>query len=253
MSNSPSPYQPLVPQPIWNVAVEHIRELIETGQIPEGTRLPAERELCAQLGISRISLRESLRVLQSMGYVETRPGSGTYARLPEPVERNRLSDWLEEDIQIIELFEVRLVVEPGVAALAAKRRDAEQLEALAETIETMRHGTEANHLEVVAADALFHRLIASSASNNALDRLVEEMNNASGTERRASLHVPGQVGRAIHDHQKIFDAIVDGDAEEARHQMQIHLERAVEEIGAFTKSQTILPENNNERNHNDTN
>jgi|SRR5699024_5594452 len=235
MSTFSTPYRQLVAQPLWNIAVDHIRGLIDSGEIAEGARLPSERELCTQLGISRVSLRESLRVLQSMGYVETRPGSGTYARLPEPVESITLSDWLEKDIHIVELFELRLVVEPGVAALAASRRGDDQVAALAETIETMRDAGDGNYLEAVAADAMFHRLIATSAANNALDRLVDEMNNVAGTERRASLHVPGQIGRAIEDHQKILNAIASGNADQARQEMQLHLERAVDEMNAYTK------------------
>ena len=139
MSNSNnSPYSPLSPKPLWTAAVEQIRTLIESGEIAVGSRLPAERELCRQLGISRISLRESLRVLQSTGYVETRPGSGTYARLPEPVAEEPISSWIAKDLHILELFELRRAVEPGIAGLAALRHgDDDTLAAMEATIEQM--------------------------------------------------------------------------------------------------------------------
>lgn len=237
MIETDGPYRRLTPTPLWNTAVEQIKELIDCGDIEIGTRLPAERELCQKLGISRVSLRESLRVLQSIGYVETRPGSGTYARKPEPIaEGAALAEWLEQDIQIIELFELRAIVEPGIAALSAKRRTNEHLHLLGNTIATMSSATEDDYFHAIAADAAFHQIIADSASNTALIQLVDKMHVASGHERQASLQVPGQIDRAIQDHQQILDAIKMGDSESARIAMQQHLSRAVAEIGAFAEN-----------------
>lgn len=233
-----SPYKQLAPKPLWNAAVDQIKNLIDRGTIPVGARLPAERQLCAQLGISRVSLRESLRVLQSIGYVETRAGAGTFARLPEPIDKGEsLADWLAKDIHIVELFELRMVVEPGAAALASARRSKEDMAAMQETINAMMAAKiSGDRLAAVAADAEFHRLIGHSVANTAVSRLVDQMQDQSGAERRASLGVPGQIERAVKGHQEILDAIADGDGEAARRAMLQHLEEAVQLVGDYTKT-----------------
>lgn len=237
-----SPYKQLAPKTLWNAAVDQIRDLIDSGVIPVGARLPAERKLCEQLGISRVSLRESLRVLQSIGYVETRAGSGTFARLPEVVDKNEsLADWLAKDIHIVELFELRMVVEPGAAALASTRHTAEKITTMQATIDEMHKAAlSGDRLAAVAADAEFHRLIGHSVANAAVSHLMDQMQGEAGAERRASLGVPGQVERAIHGHQEILDAIASSNPEAARQAMLHHLEEAVELIHQHAKT-THLP------------
>lgn len=242
----PSPYKQLASNTLWNAAVDQIRGLIDSGVIPVGTRLPAERKLCEQLGISRVSLRESLRVLQSIGYVETRAGSGTFARLPEAVDKSQsLADWLAEDIHIVELFELRMVVEPGAAALASTRRSASKIQAMQATIDEMQQAAlSGDRLAAVAADAEFHRLVGHSVANNAVSHLIDQMQDESGAERRASLGVPGQVERAIDGHQEILDAISDRNPEAARQAMLRHLEEAIDLIHKYVET-THLPSNEN--------
>ena len=245
--SEPSPYKQLAPKTLWNEAVAQIRNLIDSGVIPVGTRLPAERKLCEQLGISRVSLRESLRVLQSIGYVETRAGSGTYARLPEVVDKNEsLADWLANDIHIVELFELRMVVEPGAAALSSTRRSAEDVKAMQVTIDAMGQAALVDdRLAAVAADAEFHRLVGHSVANTAVSHLMDQMQDQSGAERRVSLCVPGQVVRAIHDHQKILDAIAAGNPNAARQAMLGHLEDAIDLIHKNAKSVHLTKQEDN--------
>lgn len=233
--SSDTPYARLTPKPLWTAAADQIRERIESGEIPVGARLPSERDLCAQFGISRISLRESLRVLQSTGYVETRPGSGTYARLPEPIADGSLAAWIAKDIHILELFELRRAVEPGIAGLAALQRDETHLGPLQATITQMAGDSPRNHARVVAADAEFHRLIGHSIGNPAISRLIDQIQDEGGAERRLSLGVPGQTERAAHDHSEIFDAIRRQDEIGARDAMRAHLDDAVDWIVNYTK------------------
>lgn len=235
--NEPTPYVQLKPKPLWTAAADQIRDLIESGLIPIGARLPSERDLCRQLGISRISLRESLRVLQITGYVETRPGSGTYARLPEPVTDGSLAAWIAKDLHIIELFELRRAVEPGVAGLAATRHLPEHLESLDDTIAQMADDSPRNHARVVAADAEFHRLVGHAVGNPAISRLIDQIQDEGGVERRLSLGVPGQIDRARNDHRAILDAIRRRDEPGARDAMRAHLDAAVEWIVAYSTNE----------------
>lgn len=232
-------YRTVKPQSLWSAAAEQIRTMIESGEIPEGARLPAERELCVRLGISRISLRESLRVLQSTGYVETRPGSGTYARLPEPVDGGDLEAWIARDLHIQELFELRRAVEPGVAALAAAHHLPELLDRMQDAVDELREGAEGGgQAQTVAADAEFHRLIGYSIDNPAITKLTDQMFAEGGAERRLSLSVPGQAARAAEDHQRILDAIRAGDEAGARDAMLNHLVAAVEWITDYSHHPT---------------
>jgi GntR family transcriptional repressor for pyruvate dehydrogenase complex len=233
MSND-TPYSPLRPKPLWTAAADQIRDLIESGAIPIGARLPSERDLCGQLGISRISLRESLRVLQTTGYVETRPGSGTYARLPEPVTDGSLAAWIAKDLHILDLFELRRAVEPGVAGLAALRHRPEQLGGIEATVTQMADDSPRNHARVVAADAEFHRLVGHAVGNPAISRLVDQIQDEGGVERRLSLSVPGQTDRAAQDHRAILDAIRRRDEPGARDAMRDHLDAAVEWIMTYS-------------------
>ncbi len=229
-----TPYSLLRPKPLWTAAADQIRDLIESGAIPIGARLPSERDLCGQLGISRISLRESLRVLQTTGYVETRPGSGTYARLPEPVTDGSLAAWIAKDLHILELFELRRAVEPGVAGLAALRHRPEQLAGIEATVAQMADDSPRNHARVVAADAEFHRLVGHAVGNPAISRLVDQIQDEGGVERRLSLSVPGQTDRATQDHRAILDAIRRRDEPGARDAMRDHLDAAVEWIITYS-------------------
>jgi GntR family transcriptional repressor for pyruvate dehydrogenase complex len=79
---------------LWSTAVEQIKELILSGRLTPGTRLPGERELCLQLGISRVSLREAIRVLEHSGHLEVKPGRGTYVRDAAEPSGERLATWL---------------------------------------------------------------------------------------------------------------------------------------------------------------
>lgn len=243
MSNDKSPYQPLSPKPLWTAAVEQIRDLIESGEIPVGARLPAERDLCQQLGISRISLRESLRVLQSTGYVETRPGSGTYARLPEPVADEPISSWIASDLHILELFELRRAVEPGIAGLAALRREEGHLLALEATLLEMDRDGTRQQAQVVAADAEFHRLLGYCIENPAITQLIDQLQDMGGVERRLSLAVPGQRQRAIDDHRRILEAVRSGDEPAATAAMRDHLDAAVDWIITYSQQETSNKEN----------
>lgn len=230
-------------QRLWTAAVEQLRSKIESGEIPVGTRLPSERVLCSELGISRVSLREALRVLQATGYVETRHGAGTFARLPEEREQ-ATALWFANDIHVIELLEMRIVIEPGVAAFAATRRTDNDLTAMEAAVIEMRRAAEiGDRLLVVAADAEFHHVIGLSVRNAALGDLMEQFQEQSGVERRASLSVPGQTQRAIDGHQAILDAIKSADAERARKAMQSHLEDAMHITHEYVETISKTKEN----------
>ncbi len=217
---------------VWSSAAEQIRALIEAGKLPAGTRLPGERDLCQQLGISRVSLREAIRVLESAGYLEVRPGRGTFVRDPAELHRETLATWLREHSdRVHKLFELRELLEPGLAAMAARRRDAGTEAALRATLSEMTEAAaRGDLLVVVAADAEFHRILAHATGNSVIDELMTQVMHVIGEERRASLQIPGQIERAIAGHQAILSAVAQGDADAAEDAMRRHLRDAIHYI-----------------------
>lgn len=226
---------------LWSTTVEQIRELITSGRLVVGAQLPGERELCQQLAISRVSLREAIRVLESMGYVDVRPGRGTFVRSVAPGAEASMVGWLRDHTDRVEqLFEVRELVEPGIAAIVARRRDPEVLAALDEAVAALLAASEAGELRTaIDADAAFHAILAGATGNTIIDGLMRQVIQVIGEERLASLSVPGQVARAARDHRRIRDAITDGDPDAAAAAMHHHLSEARRHIREWVAAAAV--------------
>jgi GntR family transcriptional repressor for pyruvate dehydrogenase complex len=210
-------------------AVEHIRDLIETGRLTPGQRLPGERELSERLNVSRASVREALRALEAMGLIEVRPGTGAFVKDPSSdVLRAPLKPWLASHRDaIMELFEVRELVEPGAAALAAARRTPALLAELADTLEAMEKAITTDDLVAAClADADFHHTIIEATGNRFLLELLDGVARQLEEGRKASLRIPGQPARALAGHRAIAAAIARGDPIAARDSMEVHLRDA---------------------------
>lgn len=209
-------------------AIEKIRELIVSGEWGPGTRLPREADLAAQLGLSRNSLREAVRALSLVNVLEVRQGDGTYVSSLEPDlllgETTRFATHLLRGKTVLEVFEVRRLLEPAAAALAALRMDEAGREALRRELERMQAAGDRVE-DLVEADAAFHDVIAGSTGNSVLRSLLESLSTR--TVRARLWH--GAVDRQALDtaraeHTRIFDAIVGGDPDLARSAAMLHIE-----------------------------
>lgn len=225
---------------LWSTAVDQIRALIESGRLPAGARLPGERELCQQLGISRVSLREAIRVLESTGYLDVRPGRGSFARIPAATPERSLAIWLREhNDHLHQLFELRGLVEPGLAALAARRRDPSVVAVLETAVTELELVAGLDDLPLaVDVDGEFHRVLAHATGNAIIDELMSQAMLALGDERRASLQIPGQVQRAAAGHRAILTAIAAGDVATAEEAMRRHLNDAIHYIDSWIEEQS---------------
>ncbi|WP_037315217.1 FadR/GntR family transcriptional regulator [Amycolatopsis orientalis] len=208
---------------VWSATVDHLRSMIDSGRLPAGSRLPAERALCEQLGISRGSLRQALRVLDSIGYVQVRPGSGTYVR--ETLDEQPLRSWFSEHEQLVEkLFDLRTTVEPTLAERLALHHTPRVLARLESTVEEMdKAAADGDMLRVIAADAEFHRVIAGNAGNDDVTDLLRSVLALVGEERRAALRLPGQIRKAVDEHRAILEAVRRSDPAAAREITRKHL------------------------------
>ncbi|MEV8516919.1 FCD domain-containing protein [Dactylosporangium sp. NPDC051484] len=199
-------------------AMRSIQEMIVDGRLSPGARLPAERELSELLGISRPTLRETIRSLVSMNILESRHGSGTFvaaldtATLLEPLQFVMALNVRTVD----ELFEARLLLEPALAALAAARADAAQVAAMRATL---------SDRDRVAADVTLHRLIAEAAGNTLLSTMLQTLSALGRASRAMTASRPGVLRRTATEHQAIVDAIDRRDAAAARDAMAAHLTR----------------------------
>jgi GntR family transcriptional regulator, transcriptional repressor for pyruvate dehydrogenase complex len=208
-------------------AIEGIRELIASGEVGPGGRLPKENELAARLGVSRGSLREAIRALELIGVVEARQGDGTYltslhaSRLMEVF--SVLVDF-SQDESLLQLLEVRRLLEPSAAALAAARATPDDLAAVHAAMHVMEHADAPEAL--VEGDTAFHGAIAAATGNAALASLLENL--ASPTIRariwRAATESQA-IDETLAEHRRILEALEARDPEVARAASAMHVSR----------------------------
>lgn len=211
---------------LYRRIADQVRQLIAAGEFPVGERLPAERDLAAQLRVSRPSVREALIALEVEGWVEVRGGSGVYvrekpngARRPAPA-----SEWGP-----LELIRARGLIEGEVAALAAKLATRRQIAAMEAALAAMRADAAAGRAPL-AADRAFHVAVAEATGNGVLIDLVRRFWDARGGRlfRRFGNHFDSARSwhAAIDEHAAVLAAIRKRDAGGARSAMRRHMEKA---------------------------
>lgn len=190
-------------------AIVRIKEMIVSGQLRPGERLPREADLAEQLGLSRSSLREAVRALSLVNILDVRHGDGTYVTSLEP---QLLLDALtfvvdfHRDDSVLEFLGVRRILEPAAAAMAAEHADAK-------TLRRLRDVLEASSSDLASADLLerdmeFHRLIAQASGNTVLCSLVESLSDPTSRARIwRGLTQTGAQDRTIAEHWAILTAL----------------------------------------------
>ena len=220
-----SSYEPLGRQTRSTQVAQQLRRAIDAGQYQVEERLPSERVMCVQLGVSRMVLRESLRELVNAGYIDVRHGSGTYVRSRTEMQDQALTHWLSSHHNhVVNLLEMRSLLEPGIAELAAKRAEPLGIQALQQTIDLMRESIDIK--EIIKADEMFHSTLAKLTCNSVVVQLIDHTMQAKGGEREVTLACPEGVIVAADGHQKVLDAIRAGNAIAASEAMRHHLEEA---------------------------
>lgn len=221
---------------------QRIRQYIAERNIQPGMRLPSERELAEQLAASRSVVREALRELQIIGIVEKQPRSGTFIRSLTPATPLSF-DWAQVDAESVrQIFEMRTLLEPRCAALAAVRATDEDIDILHETLDEMRQAMADGAIDAFqASDKRMHDVITRATGNPYLVQLLEAMTNALEQSVRVSLHIPGQMARALAGHQQIVTAIENRNAEWAAAAMETHLRDAWHYISAQISAPSAEP------------
>lgn len=209
------------------IVVEHVRRLIDAGRLKLGDRLPPERDLALQIGVSRPSLRSGLRSLQAMGVIRSRQGSGTFIaggppRLGEGPLRflAALHGFTRDD-----MFEARRVLEVGTAGLSAERATAEHQATMAEEVASMFASLE-DPQDFLIHDIQFHRAVAAGSVNPVLATLIDTVAELVWETRRTTVERATDLRESAEMHRRIYRAIKARDAERAREEMSKHLDLA---------------------------
>jgi GntR family transcriptional regulator, transcriptional repressor for pyruvate dehydrogenase complex len=227
LSHSIMAMEPIDRTGITELVVQRIKDLLGRGELKAGSRLPPERELADMLHISRPSLRTALKALSVMGVIHAKPGAGTYIAksLPEVFTEPMHFMTLINNTSIDEIFEARLIIEAGLAELAAERATEADIAALNEELEAMR-ATIGNPEEFLKHDIRFHQVMACAADNKLMSGVMDTLAQLLFHIRRQNVAQANDLEEAIEWHDKLIAALQNHDSKLAKDTLSGHLRAA---------------------------
>jgi Transcriptional regulators len=205
---------------------EQFVRLLSSGEFKPGEKLPTEAEMCDQLQVSRPVLREVMRALRYMGYLESVQGGGTYISNPlKPVMSDLKMKLAFEQVQLLEIWELRYVLEVAIAGMAAERATEEETERIWNAYLSYESNADSDidPDQIIASTQSFHNTVAEAVHNSVLMGTLENVSGLLRKSRIASIQVEGSSARAAHFHKGIAEAIVKKDVEQAQEAMREHL------------------------------
>jgi GntR family transcriptional repressor for pyruvate dehydrogenase complex len=204
--------------------VDFVRRQIEAGRLKPGARLPAERDLAAEIGVSRPSLRSGLQTLQALGVIQSKQGSGTFIAAGPPRLGGAPLSFLAalHGFTRDEMFEARRVLELGAASLAAERASQESITTLADEVAAMFASLDEPQ-EFLIHDVHFHKAVATASGNPVLATLIDTVSGLVYETRKLTVERAHDLKESAEMHRRIYRAIKAGDPEKARDEMGTHL------------------------------
>ena len=217
------PLQAVENKRLYRQIADQVRALIAQGEFPVGTRLPPERDLASQLGVSRPSVREALIALEVEGLVEVRMGSGVYVTAIEPAA---LARGVGAALGPFDIIRARQLIEAELAALAARQRSPACVKRLRVAVRLMEEDI-AQGLMPMRGDRDFHLALAEASDNAALVRVVAELfderNNPLFEQFGRHFENARSWRHAVAEHRAVLRAVIAGDVAAARSAMRTHL------------------------------
>jgi GntR family transcriptional repressor for pyruvate dehydrogenase complex len=212
---------------LYEQIVQQIEDSVLNGSLKPGDQLPAERDLAQRLGVSRTAVREAVKALREKGLVEAYSGRGTFITDGTSQAARQSFDLMVKIGQqegAPHLAELRLILEPGIAALAAARVQEAELVAMREAVAVMdrSHRDPAAFIE---ADLDFHLALAEAAANPLILSLIDSIVGLLREQRMKIFNVDGGPQRGQVHHKRILEAVERRDPEMARGAMRAHLEQ----------------------------
>jgi len=224
-------YKVVTTSRLYEQIVQQIEESILKGALKPGDQLPAERDFARQFGVSRTAVREAVKALREKGLVEAYPGRGTFVTNGTPPSvRQSLGRMMRADQPegTAQLVEVREILEPEIAGLAASRADEEAIATMREAIEVMDN-TKDDPEGFIEADLDFHLALAEAAANPLILSLIDSIVAVLRDQRMTIFKVDGGPERGQYHHKKILEAIERHDPQGAREAMRAHLKQVRED------------------------
>jgi len=213
----------LVPQS----AARLIQDMIQSGELAAGDKIPSQREFSMKLGISRASLREALLTLETLGLIKTEAGRGTFVAARGSATNSGMAPWRYSDsYSVFDVFQTRIMLEGNIAALAAGRLTGNQLQAMEAATKQMEVcWAKQDLLANVEADLEFHAIIASACSNSMMRSLYQVVREQLTETQRQPIPItePARMKASIAEHRKIIAALRDNDPVRARQEMESHV------------------------------
>ncbi|HWU47579.1 MAG TPA: FadR/GntR family transcriptional regulator [Humibacter sp.] len=210
---------------VTDEAILKIKDMIISGELSPGGRLPPEKELGERLGLSRSSLREAVKALEVIRVLDVRRGDGTYVTSLEPHLLQEAMSFvvdLHDDASVLDIFAVRRILEPNAVSLAAAHMTPEIAERLSGMVDAVDGSTSVEDL--VAHDLEFHRAIVDAAGNAYLSSLIDGLSSHTIRARVwRGLTQENSVARTLAEHRSIVDALARGDAELAQALTTVHI------------------------------
>lgn len=202
--------------------VDQIEALIKNGRIKAGDRLPAERDLAEQFEVSRNTIREAIKALAEKAVVVSRRGSGTY--VAEGALNCMIDGLTRRTHRLKEIFELRKILEPQIARLAAQRITPVTIAALEEVVQ-QQHETLATCRNQVELDERFHRLVVQATGNSVLSNVYETLHEVLAESRIRELQSMERNRSSLDHHLQLVRALKKHDPDEAAELMHQHMEQ----------------------------
>jgi GntR family transcriptional repressor for pyruvate dehydrogenase complex len=221
---------PISRKKTYELVAERLVSQIGDRRLRPGDVLPTERQLTEEYQVGRSSVREALRMLESQGLIEPL-GSGMFAvaEFRNPLNQS-LSLLLSLDASNLrELYEMRMLIEGELAALAAERRSDEDLGRMLTALQEMRDGLDSEQ-RYIDADVRFHLAIAHASKNRFALHMMQALRELFHRALSSVYHIPGSPETSLEQHQQILDAVASGRSDVARAAMQEHLRRVERDI-----------------------
>lgn len=219
--SSSATLKPLARPRLYEQLVERLLDHVWEQRLGPGDRLPAERELAGLLGVSRASVVQALIALEVQGVIDVRHGDGAVIR-QVPADRQVLTALRARRHRLREVIEAREALEVKIAALAAARRTADDLDRIDDAVAAMAADV-ATGGRGVTGDELFHAAVTAAAHSGLLRTLMDEISGLVRESRIESLSQPGRPAESLAGHRRVLEAIRAGDAATASAAMTEHI------------------------------
>jgi len=232
-------FRPIHKTRLSQVAAQQIKAFIQNENLKPGEKLPSERQFIDLFRISRTSVREALRILELMGFIKIKPGSGSFVQVADfdliaSNENGSIPEtYVDSPIlsmkkRLRDLFEVRLMIEPNAAALAAEHAGKNSLTAMHNILADLETKIEGDDVfGMIISDAEFHRQISRSTQNETIVLTMETILRILFEEWRSIFIVPISRIKNFIEHERILEAIEKHDPDKAKKTMRMHLEKAL--------------------------